>query len=790
MGAESIGQAVLEIDADASPMQGALAVMEGDALAKIRTIGGALKSTMTASMGTAAAVVGAGVVLAVGAIGLAAYKVGEQFDEAFDIIVAKTGATGAELDGLKGSFKEVFKSVPTDAKTAAGAVAELNQRLGLTGAPLEAIAKQMIQLSQLTGEDLTGSIEAVSKAFTDWEVPADEMASTLDGFYALSQETGVGVTDLAGKVQQFGSPLRQLGFSLDEAAAMFAVFEKAGVNTGTATSGMKIGLANLIKPTDELKDKLKQLGITAKDPGDKLRQIFKVMQDEGIPAADKTGLAMEVFGKRAGADMAEAIKQGRFSLEDMTDVMNGGKGSIDKAAESTYDLAEQWQMFKNEVLVKIEPIASRVFNLVNKGLIALLDNSNIVFPAMGVLLAVLGAAFIVWAAQSIASATVVVVAWVMTQAAAIASGATTLAIFALYVAGWISTAAVAVFNAAVIVGAWVATQAAAIAAAIASAAAWIIASGGIILAIMAIIAIVALVIIYWDQLKAFIEKYWPYILAVITAPLTGIYTLIYVTFMLIKDVVISALSAARDFIVNAWETIKNKTSSAWETMKNAVSKAIDAIVGFAGKILSRVVAAIGDLSSSLTSRGSALINGMYEGITKKFDTVTNWLGNVGSKALSALGDLGTTLYNAGVSLMEGLWGGIKARFQKMLSDLKGFAGKIKDAKGPEPYDRKVLIPNGRALISGLRTGMESEFQKLLGDVSGYAPGIQASIAMPESTVGASPDLTRLADAIDSLNASGTPGIIDALTAAVNEVTGNVSVARRGRTAGDGTLATP
>src|SRR5262245_56025227 len=41
--------------------------------------------------------------------------VGASFDAAFDKIRGKTGATGAELEGLKESFRTVFASVPQNA---------------------------------------------------------------------------------------------------------------------------------------------------------------------------------------------------------------------------------------------------------------------------------------------------------------------------------------------------------------------------------------------------------------------------------------------------------------------------------------------------------------------------------------------------------------------------------------------------------------------------------------------------------------------------------------------------
>jgi len=75
--------------------------------------------------------------------------VGESFDEAFDTIRTGTGATGDALAGLQNDFKAVVSAVPASFGDASQAVTVLNQRLGLTGEPLQQIAGQMLELFAL-----------------------------------------------------------------------------------------------------------------------------------------------------------------------------------------------------------------------------------------------------------------------------------------------------------------------------------------------------------------------------------------------------------------------------------------------------------------------------------------------------------------------------------------------------------------------------------------------------------------------------------------------------------------
>ena len=303
-----------------------------------------------------------GIGLAAGAAGVALYKVGEEFDDAYDKIRVRTGATGKQLDKLEGSFRKVVADVPATFDDASTAVADFNSRLGLTGKPLEKMSKQVTELSRITGTDVRGNVEDVSKAFVDWDVKTKQMGKTLDGFYRVSQRSGATVGELTEAVQRFGSPLRQLGFTLDEAASMWATFVRAGVNTQTMVPGLKLAIANLVQPTDELGAKMEALGVSVGKPDKALRQILDLLgSNSTLTQIEKTSLAMDVFGKRAGADMAEAIKQGRFEIDDMLDTFNKGSDTIRQSGRDTMDLAEQWQQFTNLLKLKLEPVASEVF---------------------------------------------------------------------------------------------------------------------------------------------------------------------------------------------------------------------------------------------------------------------------------------------------------------------------------------------------------------------------------------------------------------------------------------------
>jgi TP901 family phage tail tape measure protein len=321
---------------------------------------------------------GAGIA-AVGAVAVVAgkqlYDLGKDFDKAYDKIRVGTGATGKELERLKGNFKEVAKTVPNDFKEVGTAIADLNRRLGLSGKPLERMAENVLHLSNITKTDLEGNIKSVARAFVDWEVPVKKQTSALDGLFRLSQKSGASVTEIADNIQKFGSPLRTLGLDIDYAAAMFANFERAGVNMQTMVPGLKLAIGNMVDPTDELAKKFETLGVEADKPAAGLQKIFAAIgNDSQLSKVEKMTLAMEVFGKRAGADMAEAVRQGRFDVGGFMATFNDKNGdSIRKAADETYDFSENVRILGNSLKIYLKPSADAVFDAAGRASAAIVQ---------------------------------------------------------------------------------------------------------------------------------------------------------------------------------------------------------------------------------------------------------------------------------------------------------------------------------------------------------------------------------------------------------------------------------
>jgi TP901 family phage tail tape measure protein len=271
-------------------------------------------------------------ILALGAGAVAAFN---EVDKGLDAVAIGTGATGEALQDLQKTFKNVAKNSTQGMEEVGNVVAELNTRLGLTGTPLEELSTKMLQFARITGVDSTVATQKVTRAMNDAGIAAGDADKFLDMLLLTSQKTGITVDTLADKMTKFGSPMRQLGFSAEETAALLGSFELAGVNTDLVMGALRQSLGRLAKAGE-------------KDLPGALRKGIKAIQDAQT-GGEAAALAIELFGSRAGPDMAAAIREGRLSIEDLVAELEGAEGTLDATAEAVEGPQEAIARMKNQV---------------------------------------------------------------------------------------------------------------------------------------------------------------------------------------------------------------------------------------------------------------------------------------------------------------------------------------------------------------------------------------------------------------------------------------------------------
>jgi len=487
-----------------------------------------------------------GLTVPIAAAGTAIMGVWNNIDEAEDNIIAKTGALGETAASLKGTFKNVFGSMPTDAQTASDAIAELNTQFGLMGKQLEDASKYLIMFSKITGANVTEAAQQAEKAMRMFNVPVERLPDVLDAVASAAQKTGISTNKLMQAVVDLAPQLKKLGFNLASSIKFISETEKAGIDTSKAVIYLGRALANGAKKGKSTSAML-----------DEMAKKFANAKTE----TEQTALAMEYFGAKGAYTLIAAIQQGQISLSDLAKAakqaqdplagLNETTGTVAKTYEETLDPIDKFKAKMNELALKIAPLGVTLQETIEPALTniidaigKLLDWLNKLDPTtknmivqVGVALAVLGPLV------SIIGGIIKTIATVI---------------------GWIGT----------IVGALQSLWG--IISGVASAIAGVI--GWPALAVAAIAVGVALVVKYWDQIYAFLKTAHKWIVDKLTSVGLTLNTFLKTAYKWIVD---NWLQPVFDAFVNVFTDIKNAVKSIWDglvdVLKTPLNWIIDAV---------------------------------------------------------------------------------------------------------------------------------------------------------------------------------------------------------------------
>lgn len=272
----------------------------------------------------------------VAAVGTASVAALEEMEQGYDIVITKTGATGEALDDLKASTDKVFSDLPTDAETAGTAIGEVNTRFQVTGETLEDLSEEFIKFADINGTDLNSSIDSVDAVMNKFNVDISETPSVLGLLTKAGQDTGISMETLLGTLQTNGATLKEMGLDLTGSVNLLAQFEASGIDASTAMAGLKKAQQNATAEGKTMKDALSETIDKIKNAGSE---------------TDALQAATELFGKKGAAEMTQAIREGKFSVEDLTGSLDDYKTTVTDTFNETLHPSDQAKVALNNLKV-------------------------------------------------------------------------------------------------------------------------------------------------------------------------------------------------------------------------------------------------------------------------------------------------------------------------------------------------------------------------------------------------------------------------------------------------------
>lgn len=125
--------------------------------------------------------------------------------------------------------------------------------------------------------------------------------------------------------------------------------------------------------------------------------------------------------------------------------------------------------------------------------------------------------------------------------------------------------------------------------------------------------------------------------------------------------------------------------------------------------------------SWLTNPGNKIMSGLKNGMTAAWNSARSWISGLRSTITNLFSGASNWLSRAGRSITDGLWSGLRSGWDWITSQVSSWGRTLANIKGPESYDKKLLVPNGEWITEGLLTGLTNKIPEVMDLMSGLAP---------------------------------------------------------------------
>ena len=315
-------------------------------------------------------------------LGVAAVKTTADFDSEMSKVSAISGATGTDLDKLRGKAREMGAKTKFSASEAAQGMQYMAMAGWKTQDMMDGL-EGIMNLAAALGEDLASTSDIVTDALTAFGLSAKDSSHFSDILAAASSNANTNVS-MMGETFKYAAPvLGSLGYTAEDAALAIGLMANAGIKSSQAGTSLRGAITNLAKPTDTVAAAMDKYGISLTDSSGKMLSLRELMEQlrqklGGLSEAEQAQAAAALFGKNAMSGMLAIINGSDKDFEKLAGAIDNCDGSSEKMANTMNDnlqgqitiLMSQLQelaiSFGEILMPKIRDIVTHIQNFVDK----------------------------------------------------------------------------------------------------------------------------------------------------------------------------------------------------------------------------------------------------------------------------------------------------------------------------------------------------------------------------------------------------------------------------------------
>lgn len=338
-------------------------------------------------------------------IGVAAAKVGGDFEAQMSRVKAISGATGDTFEQMKQQAIDLGAKTAFSAKESAAGM----ENLASAGFSAQEIMKAMpglLDLAAVSGGDVALASENTATALRGFGLEASEAGHVADVFARAAADTNAEVGDMGEALKYVAPVANSMGISLEETAAAIGIMSDAGIKGSQAGTTLRGALSRLARPTKAVQDTMDNLGVSFYDADGKMKPLKTQVEllkkaFEGLTPEQQQNALVTLYGQESLSGMMALIDKGPDSLGKLTKSLKDSDGAADDMARTMQDnmnssIEQMFGAFESAAIViqkilapSIKKVADAISGLVEK-FVSAPESTQKLVVAIGAIVAAIG----------------------------------------------------------------------------------------------------------------------------------------------------------------------------------------------------------------------------------------------------------------------------------------------------------------------------------------------------------------------------------------------------------------
>lgn len=273
--------------------------------------------------------------------GIAAAKVGGDFEAQMSRVKAISGATGKAFEELRQQAIDLGAKTAFSAKESAAGM----ENLASAGFDASEIMKAMpglLDLAAVSGGDVALAAENAATALRGFNLDASQAGHVADVFARAAADTNAEVADMGEAMKYIAPVANAMGLSIEEVSAAIGIMSDAGIKGSQAGTSLRGALSRLAKPTDMMKSKMEELGLSFYDSEGKMKPLkdqIGMLKDafKNLTPEQQQNALVTLYGQESLSGMMALIDKGPEKLDKLTSSLKNSDGAADSMARTMQD---------------------------------------------------------------------------------------------------------------------------------------------------------------------------------------------------------------------------------------------------------------------------------------------------------------------------------------------------------------------------------------------------------------------------------------------------------------------